>query len=628
MIQEIYKIGKSLSSVDGDPVLKYIERSKLSNTKKVLCIKFNISGGSTSFERIDLEDYSDDNAIRYLYRPGASNGPDVTPTSIITEIKKTFSKKILKWFEDYKDDAFLNGIYNELSEKKEDIQKQLLDKNEGFTKEDKKNVLLTIKFRDDSGEKYLGDCEKFREILIKSAKERYSSRKSGGESKGKGVCYLCSQNKDVSGFVLPSLGFSFSTPDKLGFIGGFKSENRWKEIPICEDCASILEIGKKYVDENLSFRFFQYAYYVIPSVILPFQEDDILRNFIKQVKYYKGQDYHKGLVSDEDYISDYVSKQSNAMRLMFIFYSKKTGGKYLNIIRAVEDVLPSQLKRITDYQSSVKKKFPEELAKEVFGNNTVGDVVTLSLRHNTTNEEGDFDRNNWYFSMGNNLFMVKDKGSLKDEKFFLYYVTKILTNNPFDRSLLISAFMNVIRREFRSKKDYLFKLKSLETLMIYELLIQMGLMEGEKMDDNKEPVAGGTGSIEAFFQSKSKVFPNVQAKASFLVGALVNYLLYVQRIERGLNKGDEPFLSKLYGLNIDEKRIKKIYKEAIQKLLEYSRSSILEDYAGQYLLQSGNGWNLTRDDISYYFTLGLIIGKLLYPKENLGDDNDGNKKQI
>ncbi len=621
MIQEIYKIGNVLKSEEEDPILEYIERSKLRDTRKVLLITFDKSDDSISYAKIDVEDYDNDNAIRYLYSPGPPNGTDLSPTSIITEPEKTFKKRILKWFTNYEQhDEFIGKISREIKikDKEDAILKELLNKYGLLTIEERKNTLLTIKFKENSENKYLYDFEIFKRILIESAKNRYHSRKSMGESKGIGTCYFCGgQNKEVSGFVLPSLGFSFSTADKEGFIGGFKKANRWKEIPICEDCASILAVGKRFADENLSFNFFEYNYFTIPSVILRFQEDDILKKFIKQVNYNKGKEYHKGLVADEDYISDYVSEQSNAIRLIFIFYTKKGGGKYIDIIRMVEDVLPSQLRRIMENQKIVRKRYGEELVRGIFGKNIYGDIVALSLK-NIIEKEEYFDVNNWYLSLGKNFF--------KDKKDFLYYISNMLTNRPIDRSFLISSFMNAIGTEYRNNQDYLFKLKSIQSLMIYELLVDMGVMGGEKMDENKETAIGNVGSIEEFFEAKSKAFPNVQSKASFLVGVLVNYLLWVQRSERDLDYGQEPFRSKLYGLNIDESKIKKIYKEAVEKLVEYGRSSILQHYAGQYLLEAGNIWNLSKDEISYYFSLGLALGNILYKKENMGDDKDGSKK--
>ncbi|MGC9123492.1 MAG: TIGR02556 family CRISPR-associated protein [Thermoplasmata archaeon] len=619
MIQELYKIGQILTSEEEDSILKYIDRSKLRNSKKVLLITFNICGDSINYLKIDVEDYDNDKAIRYLYSPGDPNGTDLTPTSIITEPEKTFKNKILKWFINYeeRDKEFIGKISREIQNKKDKILEDLLEKYKELTEKERKNPLLTIKFKENSVDKYLYDFKIFRDILIESAKNRYKSRKSMGESKGEGTCYLCGQNKEVFGFVLPALGLSFSTADKEGFIGGFKKENRWKEIPICENCASILAVGKKFMDENLSFKFLEYNYFVIPSVILGSNEKDILDEFKKQVNYNKGKEYHQGLVSDEDYISDYVSEKSNAIRLIFIFYTKKGGGKYLDIIKMVEDVLPSQLKRIKENQKIVRNRYGEEVAKKIFGKNVYGDIVYLSLKNIIEKEEYS-DRNNWYLSIGKNFF--------KDKKDFLYYISNILNNRPINRSFLISTFIKAIRTEYRNKQDYLFKLKSIQSLMIYELLIDMGIMGGEKMDEKKETVIGGMDPIEEFFDTKQKAFPNIQSKASFLVGALVNYLLWVQRSERDLDYGEEPFRSKLYGLNIDESKIKKIYREAVEKLAEYGRSTILQEYTAKYLCDAGYSWNLSKDEISYYFSLGLALGHILYKKENLEDDKNGSKE--
>ena len=117
------------------------------------------------------------------------------------------------------------------------------------------------------------------------------------------------------------------------------------------------------------------------------------------------------------------------------------------------------------------------------------------------------------------------------------------------------------------------------------------------------------GKIEDFFNSFNIKHP--AKKASFMIGNLVNFLLYVQRKERNASYGDEPFRSKLYGLMLDELKIKKIFSQAVQKLNEYKTTSKLEEMASKYLLTSEGKWDISRDEISYYFTLGLCMGNIL-----------------
>jgi len=609
MLEELYRIGKLLLQSKGINVEQFIDKAKLSKTKKVICITLKLSNEKIEYYGIEIEDYSDDWAIRYLYRPGTSNGSDITPSSIITDPKKTFENKILRWITDNKnEDNFLENIYNIFSEIKENIINDIIEKYKSLKEEEKKNTLLTIKFKKDNEDKYLNDFQIFQQILEESSRKRYHNLKSMGESKGVGICYLCGENKEVYGFVLPSFGFSFSTADKKGFVGGFSQENRWKEIPICRDCAMILETGKKFSDQNLSFKFYNSNYYLIPSIILSEKESEILKKFLDRVNENKGKEYHNGLVADEDYLSDYVSRMdSNVLKLIFMFYAKKGGGKYIEILKVVENVLPSQFNRILKTQHKVQSKYNEDFVKKIFGKNSEGEFVKFNFQ-NFKKNEFDTNYNNWYIRFGQHFF-----GSNKE---FLGYVSKILSNQYIDKQYILSFFVKTIKEKFRNNNDYEFKIRVTESLMIYEFLIELDLIGGENMENNENMIKIGNIEIEKFIEEREKAFPNIQAKASFLVGALVNYLLWIQRDQRKLDFGDEPFRSRLYGLNLDEKKLKKIFKEAVEKLNEYKKYTTLENDAANYLFDAGEGWTLSKDEISYYFSLGLVMGSV-YLKEKI-----------
>ena len=105
-----------------------------------------------------------------------------------------------------------------------------------------------------------------RRILLRKGKDKYFIKKSQGESLGKdAACSVCKQKKDeVYGFAIP---WTFHTFDKPGFIaGGFKVNESWKNTPVCFDCATRLEVGKKYIEENLDFGFYGFRYLLVPKL--------------------------------------------------------------------------------------------------------------------------------------------------------------------------------------------------------------------------------------------------------------------------------------------------------------------------------------------------------------------------
>ncbi len=603
MLREIYEIGKTIVE-EGKikPEEQFVDKAKLNKkTKFVLYIVFKVENDEFKYETIDVEEYEERKGVSALYKRGSSRGTDITPSSIITkDVVKTFENKILLWFKNNKEeDELFKNIYMAILDDKEKIEDELSKKYESIEKANRQNVLLTLKIID-GDKKYMSDYEIFRKKLLENSKQKYYYLSSMGESKGEGTCYLCGKQKEVYGFVLPAFGFSFSTADKPGFVPGFNQEWMWKEIPICEDCAVTLEVGKKYLDENLSYGFYGNKYYVIPQVVLPEKSKEVLSEIMDTIERYKGKGYQQGLVADEDDMVDIAMDMGNILKLTFIFYQSKQSR--MLVLNYIENVLPSHMRQIYEAEKNVKSVYDEDFVKSLFGENAEGDFVAYRKNKMKNEKSG---MNNWYIAFGRRFF--------SGNKEFLNYVGNVLSGKPIDRRYLIARFLDAFRKEFKNGNDFAFKMRAVEAMMIYDFLREMNLIRGEFMtEESEEKMKISTEKIEEFFEERKSTFASDEAKAAFLVGALVNYVLQIQRKERGLGYGDEPFRAKLYGLNIDEKKLRKIFTEAVEKLSEYKRGSKIESVAADYLSRAGNGWKMNRDDISYYFSLGLVLGANLF----------------
>ena len=111
--------------------------------------------------------------------------------------------------------------------------------------------------------------------------------------------------------------------------------------------------------------------------------------------------------------------------------------------------------------------------------------------------------------------------------------------------------------------------------------------------------------FEKFF-SENPIFDDDVKKALFLEGVLVQKLLNIQYQERS----STPFRSRLNGLKIDEKVAKRLLPETINKLEEYDKNYYrnLEEAIAEYLIKS-DFKKYSVDEMSYYFTLGMILEK-------------------
>jgi CRISPR-associated protein Csh1 len=113
-------------------------------------------------------------------------------------------------------------------------------------------------------------------------------------------------------------------------------------------------------------------------------------------------------------------------------------------------------------------------------------------------------------------------------------------------------------------------------------------------------------------------FFNQPAKrAVFLQGTLTQYLLNIQWHDRGAS----PFRTKLHGLKLDEKLVKKLFPEIQNKLEDYGKNYYrdLETLISKYMLQAGSNWNISKDEINFYYVLGMNLSYLF---KNQGENAD------
>jgi len=607
MIEAIRNIGeyaleKNGKSVD-EPLEILLDNPANINTKNILFILLDDKDGELKYRGIEIEEYSKNKLEKYLYKKGAPNGTDFTPTSMVTEIEKTFNIKIINWFKKYNsvENNVLSKMNSIIEENKERILQDLKDKSK------KENNIISFKINN----KYLGDFEIFRKILVNSASESYY-KKFGKISKSENkLCSVCKKkNEEVYGFVST---FNFYTVDKPGFIsGGFRQRNSWKNYPVCLNCALTLEEGKKYLKDNLNFNFYGFRYLLIPKFIKLIQKE-IQNNIFKTIELQKdtrfGKKEFKHLTSDENEILELMSEQENFLNNNFLFYSAPKGfdGAVFNILLYIEDILPSRLKQLF----AAKEKIDKE---EIFKNCMVA----------IFNDKGKKDgKKPLEFNFGVlRTFFPKVSNNRTFDKYFLDAINKIFTNKPINYDFLLNFIMQKIREDFIN--GYSTKTNTLKGFMLLNYLEKLNLLKYkrevlikmEKLNLFKEIGGEMKEKTEAFFDKFSDFFNSNAKKAIFLEGVLAQFLLNIQYQERKAT----PFRAKLKGLKLNEKEIIGLLPKIQSKLEEYGKNYYrdLESIISYYFASSGNGWNISNDEISFYFVLGMNLSDLFKKEKNNG----------
>ena len=115
--------------------------------------------------------------------------------------------------------------------------------------------------------------------------------------------------------------------------------------------------------------------------------------------------------------------------------------------------------------------------------------------------------------------------------------------------------------------------------------------------------------VELFFENFKEFFGSDVHRSIFLVGVLSQFLLNIQKNERGAT----PFRSKLKGLKMDGRDITALLSEIIEKLEQYKSNYYvpLENLISKYLIAAGDfrKWNMPIDEMNFVFVVGMNLSK-------------------
>lgn len=622
MLKEVKQIGdfaikhqglKNLDILVEEPLT---ERVIEEGNAKVICMDFNLKNNELDYDGVHVEDYDRLKSDRYLYRDHPSHRFRITPTDKISTLEKT-SWRIAYWFrkfEEYLSNKLVNNLKEELVEK-ENIKKNIISdierEFESLEADSKKNCLLTFTFQTNEKQKYLGDFQIFNRIL---KEEGMSEFWAPGVPLESGTCYICEEEKRVS---RPREPFSFYTVNPRGFAQNLQVKESWKQLPICPECVLSLEAGRNFMDKHLSKSFYGYRFYVVPVFVFEEVKDRIMKEIIDL----KEREYKDSLLSEEDDISYYIKEKGDIVNLIFVFYSVKQGGKNFDILKYIEDVPPSWIKQIVEAFEKINTRalFREEPLRENFGSEWSGCLIDGSYK----------GKKQAPISLGGILrtFFPDSDKSGKYDKEFLDVIGAVLSKQKIQKDVLIEAFVREIRNKHINEDKWNEKLLSLKSLYLLSFFNKLKLLRGERDRIGKKiEMKGKKGDkrrqeVENFFEDFSGALNSKAKKAVFLEGVLTRFLLDIQSGKRG----STPFRSKLRSLRLDKSKVKSLFPEITEKLRQYEAPyyTWLEELISEHFIAADNeGWDISRDEISYYFALGLNLGRAFKNKE----ENEGGEK--
>jgi len=217
------------------------------------------------------------------------------------------------------------------------------------------------------------------------------------------------------------------------------------------------------------------------------------------------------------------------------------------------------------------------------------------------------------------LFFSKSDDERKNsdlDKYFLEVIDSVFKGKKLDFSFLTKFFMQPIRKEFVTDSYYLPRIK--DAMMCMSFFEKLGLINFE------EEEVMGKSIFEEIFAKYGKSLNTSAKRGIFLLGVLTQMLLNKQYSERS----SKPFMKKLKSLKMDEKDIKSLLPEIQNKLEEYDAfdkgKGIIAKEASRYLLEAGENWKMSIDEINYYFACGMNlfeeVAHVVYNKGEVSKD--------
>lgn len=523
--------------------------------------------GELHFSGVALDKGDGDHYEKYLYKRKGAQGANYTPCSRVAAkgLVGTFHNRILSWAKNNREES---GLVGKLSQAILQAEAQIIQQLEEKDRDEAgENAILTVRING----KYPGEIEDFKKYFLD-----YFYKTKAKIAFNDGVCSLCGAQGFVMGDMKP---WTFYSLDKPGFVAsGFNANTGWKNFPICKSCSLLVEEGKQHTENNLDYRFAGIRYFLLPKSVAGNAEvlNDALQFLENERKKELATRDLSKLADEDDEILEFASEQSDALVYNFLFYASSKAK--FSILLYLPDVLPSTIKRLFKAKEKIEQPF-------IFKN-------AYKAKTELRNIE-------FYFSNLKTFFPTV--------KSFLNLVEKIFKQRPVDYAFLMSQFMQYLRDQFIKENPT--KVDTLKALQILFLLQELNILankpKGELNMGNDIIQNEVKEKVEQFFDQFPQTFDSAEKRAVFLTGVLTQFLLNIQRRDRGA----EPFRKNLKSLKMRQRDILQIFPEAQNKLEEYGENyyTQLEQVIAEYFIRAGNPWRISDDEINFYFLMGMNL---------------------
>jgi CRISPR-associated protein Csh1 len=539
------------------------------------------------------EEYDEQNYYKYLYKKASGRKTWFSPTFVRAEkIEECYRKFEAFNLSDYPFNIIYKLFFHFLNRIKEK-----------WSDSSQNKIIFTFKIDGNYLNKITAVTNKFLDNIL----ARFCYPKKNRASNGYGNCFVCGKYPiKVLGAVRP---YNFYAVDNEGYFQGLQVENAWKNFPVCENCAFLLEFGKIFIDNHFDhtaqgerINIAGYNVKIIPKLLML---EDKLKEVFKQKVFEKIQLIAEKKFPDEiEKIPDresYLLLKLNEMEIVasyeFLFYKQKQ--EHFEILRHISNVLPSRINKIAEFIKALNDKF---LIDNFF---KINNLVSLK------------------FGILFNLFSPVSNNTKEHYAFnSLTILDCIFTGKNVSYHTLLRDFSARLRaiylNSINQKQSLRLNIRNEIFLMVFlfEFLQRLGVMKmNYKNEVDKVPDINIL-SLNEFINDRKSFFNLPEKIVCFLIGILFGKIESIQIADRGT----APIQKHIKSLNITKRDLERLFSIIRLKFMEYHAfSSECHEIAG--FLSSEwtkiSEWKLLKDEIPFYFSLGWVLYKKFLPPKKL-----------
>lgn len=593
-----------------EPVDLYIENMFPGKDYQMLLLVFEILDDngklSCEYKGIDIERVSADSEEyrKYAYRKGSARGGDITFTTKISSpvgtkingLKETTFKNILTFNKGvHQDISLFHLLRNCFYEVETKLIGDIDEKFKNFSKDETVSTGLSFKIIENAAERYLRSYDLIKELIILSGSTTNYTH-AGIESKSRNKVSSLSglKSNEIYGFAAP---FKYSSPDKPGFISGFFNKKlNWRNYPISSDETLTLELGRKYILQNLKGFFYGNEYIIVPHPIIKTRSQDLRKilTFLKAAFDDEKRAKNEKKKRAEDRVQKIIADQKNYFNLDILFFNedKKTGAITINLM--LEEILPSRFRKLfIDAPQKVNKN-------PLFKNAITIKKELQDLVFSYQIVKGFFDKN--FLDVVQKLFLGKNIS----QEYIFEHIMGIIRKNH-NASKTSDGWVEPINWTIKKGIMLISYLQELETIS-YDQNYKYMEIESTQKKESRFNLEG----FNEFVKTNSNFLDSDIKIGVFSVGVLVRFLYDIQ--SQSLNTSNPPFENKLKGYKLNPEILMNVYSEALDKIQKYQKNNYvyneLREVINKYfILKNYELKKMSNNEISFYLVAGLEMGK-------------------